>query len=101
MPVSRENKDFSFELGSRINRVVSVLFVYPIFDQNANPFTLGSRVGLYPEYKHYALLIPTCWYEKSLRQPTTRAGGIYFALENLHWHWVRFHVVCVNFVCVR
>ena len=41
----------------------------PIFHQNRNPFVLWTRVGLDPQHNDFALLIPTCWYLKTLTDP--------------------------------
>ena len=49
--------------------VVNVHVLEPIFHQNANSFTFGSRVGHGPQCEHFALPIPTCWYPKGLTDP--------------------------------
>ena len=46
----------------------------PIFYCNAKPFALVPDVGLDPQRHNFALLIPTCWYLKTLKcaLPPTR-----------------------------
>ena len=44
--------------------------VKPIFHCNAKPLALGLRVGLDPQRDNFKLGIPTCWYLKSLADPT-------------------------------
>ena len=41
-----------------------------IFHCHANPFVLGPCIGLSPQSETFALPIPTCWYMKSLVDPT-------------------------------
>ena len=41
----------------------------PILYCNAKPFALGRHVSV-PQLDHFALDIPTCWYPKSLADPT-------------------------------
>ena len=63
---------------------------------NANGFDMRPRVGLDPQRVHFTLEIPTCWYLKTLADPTqasadptrasadpTRASGIYCKPFNL------------------
>ena len=99
------------------------LTVKPIFHCNAKQLTLGSRVGLDPQRDEFALLIviPTCWYPKRLTYPTqSLASPVRFynpqrepqcepveyglrcmGMQELGLHWgCKFHVVCVNFICV-
>ena len=42
----------------------------PIFHCNAKLLILGTCVGLDPQQQYFALPIPTCWYLKSLADPT-------------------------------
>ena len=67
--------------------------VKAIFHCNAKPLALGPRVGLDPQRDDFALGIRTCWYLKTLADPTQsltdpkrslarpmQAGGILVAL---------------------
>ena len=57
-------------------------YLKPIFHCNTKPLALGHRVGLDPQRNDFTLPIPTCWYRKSLTDPTkkpmdpTRVNGI-------------------------
>ena len=41
--------------------------VKPIFHCDAKTFSLGRRVGQYPQRESFALGIPTCWYLRKLK----------------------------------
>ena len=63
-----------------------------IFNQNANLFALGLRVGYGCEHEHIALPITTCWYSKgltyllnvNLNQPDTNPNQ-HNATPNASW----------------
>ena len=103
--------------GSMKRPLITVPVVYSLyFTATRNPLTLGCHVGLDPQRDHFALEIPTCWYRKSLPDPTrlpadpprsltdpTRAQHEqveYWSCWGSCWPCT-FHVVCVNFIRVR
>ena len=44
--------------------------ILDVFHCNAKPLALGPRLGLDPKHNEFALRIPSCWYLKSLVDPT-------------------------------
>ena len=90
-------------------------FLMPIFHCNANPFVLGSCVGLDTQREHFKFGIRTCWYLKAFADPTqthgnpkqppsdpTQASANIVQIRVGHF-WLgshlacRFHVVCAPF----
>ena len=95
----------------------------PIFHCYAKPFALGPGVGLDPQRHNFALVIPTCWYLKTLNfalpptrtlkfalplslKPPTRTGGIYIGrvgspTQNSGVGHVHVHLIFLvfDFIC--
>ena len=44
-------------------------FIKPIFHCNPKPIAFGLCIGCGPQCERFMLLIPTCWYLKSLANP--------------------------------
>ena len=83
------------------------LSLKPIFHCNANLLALVLCVGYSPQRQGFVLQIPTCWYLKSLADPTqsladptrsladpTRACNAQRELVEYGLHWVRKSSVC-------
>ena len=53
------------------NAHVKAIYLQPIFHQNANPLRWGINCfGLDLQHETLALPIPTCWYLKTITDPT-------------------------------